>query len=215
MKILAGILISLYLGLTLFGLYQYKAHNRSWGMKLVVWMSGLVLLVGIGKQFDSVWLPMFVGGSALILILTHAIGKALLLRPPTRSALTAGAICLVCTLVAVWAWMRFSYCWDFRRVPYSRLLNHGSGYEGKWPTFAYGLVEENGKAVQGRIWVTDETEDVHPKYVMSVNEDAGRLYPVSVAGLAVWVASLLYLGVRLAQWRRSWRDTPAEEAINT
>ncbi len=47
MKILAGILMSLYLGLTLFGLYQYKAHNRSWGMKLVVWMSGLVLLVGV------------------------------------------------------------------------------------------------------------------------------------------------------------------------
>ena len=47
MKILAGILMSLYLGLTLLGLYQYKAHNRSWGMKLVVWMSGVVLLVGV------------------------------------------------------------------------------------------------------------------------------------------------------------------------
>ena len=47
MKILAGILMSLYLGLTLFGLYQYKAHNRNRGMKLVVWMSGLVLLVAM------------------------------------------------------------------------------------------------------------------------------------------------------------------------
>ncbi len=53
MKILAGILISLYLGLTLFGLYQYKAHNRSWGMKLVVWMSGVVLLIGVGLRFGG------------------------------------------------------------------------------------------------------------------------------------------------------------------
>ncbi len=64
MKILAGILISLYLGLTLFGLYQYKAHNRSWGVKLVVWMSGLALLVGIGVHLFSncqlfVLLPLF------------------------------------------------------------------------------------------------------------------------------------------------------------
>ncbi len=61
MKILAGILISLYLGLTLFGLYQYKAHNRMWGMKLVVWMSGVVLLVGVGMRFESLFLPIFVG----------------------------------------------------------------------------------------------------------------------------------------------------------
>ncbi len=53
MKILAGILISLYLGLTLFGLYQYKAHNRSWGMKLVVWMSGVVLFIGVGVRFGG------------------------------------------------------------------------------------------------------------------------------------------------------------------
>ncbi len=53
MKILAGILISLYLGLTLFGLYQYKAHNRSWGVKLVVWLSGVVLLIGMGVQFGG------------------------------------------------------------------------------------------------------------------------------------------------------------------
>ncbi len=58
MKILAGILISLYLGLTLFGLYQYKAHNRNWGAKLVVWMSGLVLLMGVGLQFAP---PLMVG----------------------------------------------------------------------------------------------------------------------------------------------------------
>ena len=66
MKILAGILMSLYIGLTLFGLYQYKAHNRNWGMKLVVWMSGLVLLVGMGMRFKSVFLPIFlVGGPCL------------------------------------------------------------------------------------------------------------------------------------------------------
>ncbi len=61
MRILAGILMSLYLGLTLLGLYQYKAHNRSWGMKLVVWMSGVVLLVGVGMRFKSVLLPLFFG----------------------------------------------------------------------------------------------------------------------------------------------------------
>ncbi len=32
MNILAGILMSLYLGLTLFGLCQCKAHDRSWGV---------------------------------------------------------------------------------------------------------------------------------------------------------------------------------------
>ncbi len=44
MRIVAGILSSLYLGLTLFGLYQYKAHNRSWGMKLVVWIKSATQL---------------------------------------------------------------------------------------------------------------------------------------------------------------------------
>ncbi len=53
MKILAGILMSLYLGLTLFGLYQYKAHNRQWGMKLVVWLAALALLMGVGLQFST------------------------------------------------------------------------------------------------------------------------------------------------------------------
>ena len=59
MKILAGILISLYLALTLLGLYQYKAHNRAWGMKLVLWMSGLMLVVAIGIRFKSPFLPLF------------------------------------------------------------------------------------------------------------------------------------------------------------
>ncbi len=47
MKILAGILMSLYLGLTLFGLYQYKAHNRMWGMRLVCWGAALLLFAGV------------------------------------------------------------------------------------------------------------------------------------------------------------------------
>ncbi len=72
MKILAGILISLYLGLTLFGLYQYKAHNRRWGMKLVVWMSGLVLLVGVGLRFGG-W-----GWLALLLCMNWYVAGALL-----------------------------------------------------------------------------------------------------------------------------------------
>ena len=53
MKILAGILISLYLGLTLFGLYQYKAHNRSWGMKLVVWMAAVTLILALTMQIGQ------------------------------------------------------------------------------------------------------------------------------------------------------------------
>ncbi len=70
MKILAGILMSLYLGLTLFGLYQYKAHNRRWGMKLVVWMSGLVLLVGVTARLvvyleSPLLLPLLIAGFSL------------------------------------------------------------------------------------------------------------------------------------------------------
>ncbi len=54
-----AVLVLLYFGLTLFGLYQYKAHNRKWGMKLVVWMSAVVLLVGIGVRFNFLLLPVF------------------------------------------------------------------------------------------------------------------------------------------------------------
>jgi len=72
-------LISLYLGLTLFGLYQYKAHNRSWGMKLVVWMSGLALLVGVVMRFNFPLLPVFltVGFCLAYFIGWRAIGGGL------------------------------------------------------------------------------------------------------------------------------------------
>ncbi len=53
-----GVLISLYLALLLFGLYQYKAHNRAWGVKLVVGLSGLVLLVGVAAQIGSLLLAL-------------------------------------------------------------------------------------------------------------------------------------------------------------
>ncbi len=52
MKILAGILISLYMGLTLFGLYQYKAHNRKWGMRLVVAIAVGLVVIGAAYQLS-------------------------------------------------------------------------------------------------------------------------------------------------------------------
>ncbi len=49
MRILAGILMALYMGLTFFGLYQYKAHDRSWGAELVLRCSFVVLAGGVGS----------------------------------------------------------------------------------------------------------------------------------------------------------------------
>ncbi len=70
LRVFGGIGLFFYLGLTMLGLYQYKAHNRSWGMKLVVWMSGVVLLVGITARLvvyleSPLLLPFLMAGFSL------------------------------------------------------------------------------------------------------------------------------------------------------
>ncbi len=111
MKILAGIGMSLYLGLTLFGLYQYKAHNRSWGVKLVVWMSGLALLVGISAriQFWPLVLSVALPGSLAYFVLVSSRQEWQVAKKPVlwivggfliSVALDAGFVLLVVTLEA-------------------------------------------------------------------------------------------------------------------
>ena len=56
MKIIIGILVLAYLGLTIFGLYQCKAHNRRWAAWLVPFMSGIALVVGLGMSMGRGWL---------------------------------------------------------------------------------------------------------------------------------------------------------------
>ena len=56
MKLVLAISIAVFSGLLLYGLYQYKAHNKTWGIKLVVWLCALLLPVGIGLRSKSVYL---------------------------------------------------------------------------------------------------------------------------------------------------------------
>ncbi len=133
MKILAGILISLYLGLTLFGLYQYKAHNRSWGMKLVVWMSGLVLLVGVGIRFGLLFLLLFlVGGSCL----AYFVGWRIIGRRFTgwRQHLVRGLAFALCVgPMAAMGYPQLEYLdWWLKVLP-------GTSFMGILKFFFYGL----------------------------------------------------------------------------
>ncbi len=61
MKIAATILISLYLVLTLFALYQYKAKNRQWGMTMMGWLGLSAMLVGMKIRFNSFMVPVSLG----------------------------------------------------------------------------------------------------------------------------------------------------------
>ena len=60
MKLVLAISIAAFSGLLLCGLYQYKAHNKTWGIKLVVWLCALLLPVGIGLRSKSVYLAVAV-----------------------------------------------------------------------------------------------------------------------------------------------------------
>jgi len=67
MKWIAAIGISVFFLVLLFGLFQYQAHNRKWGLELILWAVGVVLLVGLGLRFRSMPLPLWLGGGLLSL----------------------------------------------------------------------------------------------------------------------------------------------------
>ena len=66
MKWMAAIGISVFFLVLLFGLFQYQAHNRKWGLEVSLWAVGVVLLVGMGLRFKSVLLPLWLGGGFLL-----------------------------------------------------------------------------------------------------------------------------------------------------
>ncbi len=62
MKFAVATLISLFVILTLFALYQYKAKNRQWGMAMMGWLALLAMLIGVKIRFNSFMLPVCLAG---------------------------------------------------------------------------------------------------------------------------------------------------------
>ena len=65
-RVIMAVVVALMGVVTLFGLYQYRAHDRVWGLKLVVWTFVVLVLAGVGLKYMSLAVPAWLGvGGAL------------------------------------------------------------------------------------------------------------------------------------------------------